>query len=437
MNTEGQKTPKWLFDKAEAIVEQITGRTFDLDGAASPWNAQCPIYFTREQNSLKQEWTDYRNIFLNPPFDTGEIQPFIWKAIEASKAGCTVAILVPVWTSYEWCVQLKTFGQYHDIVGLVFFELFDGKRIVRNKGDKQIQLAIIGPNVKPGNGPAIYAPMPPKKERLDPAVTNGEPNGESTVQPDGQQPSVKRRRGPRMLLGSQVRRKATEWFWYPRIPLGELSMLDGDPGKNKSSITIDLTARATSGAQMPDGGQGVDGGVVLCLAEDSWEKTVRPRLDAAGADLDRVLFVENLMIPRDRKSLAEAVARIKAKLVVIDPMNAFLTADANSDQKVHKPSRRFVGWRTNSTSPCSWSGTSSNEADETPCTWASGQLASLRLPAPGCSLVVAPTMKTCGCCATTRPTSAPMHVRCSTSRSTRTASCGSNGEGNATSRPTT
>ncbi len=341
MNDEGQKTPKWLFDKIEAIVEQITGRKFALDAAASPWNAQCGNYFTRDQDSLKQDWTAYKNIFLNAPFAKDEIGPFVWKAI-ASKAGCTVALLVPVWTSYEWCVELKKIGQYHDIVGLVFFELFSGKRIVRNKGDKQIQVAIIGPDVKPGNGPAIYAPMPPKKESLDPAGTNGAPvgkpgtNGAFAAEPVQRVWAVTRRHGPRMVRGSKVQAKKTEWFWYPRIPLGELSMLEGDPGFNKSSIATDLTARVTTGMQMPDGTPGVEGGVVLCLAEDSWEKTVRPRLDVAGADLHRVMFVENFTIPRDEEVIAKAVGKTNAKLVVIDPLNAFLTADANSDQKVRQ-----------------------------------------------------------------------------------------------------
>jgi hypothetical protein len=113
-------------------------------------------------------------------------------------------------------------------------------------------------------------------------------------------------------------------------------MLDGDPGFNKSSITIDLTARSTTNAEMPDGTHGVEGGVVLCLAEDSWEKTVRPRLDVAGADLDRVMFLENFTIPGDENAIITAIGKTKAKLVVIDPLNAFLTADSNSDQKVRQ-----------------------------------------------------------------------------------------------------
>jgi hypothetical protein len=186
------------------------------------------------------------------------------------------------------------------------------------------------------NGPPIYALKPPKKERPEEPIGKPGTNGELIAQPPERLRVLSRRRGPRMVRGSKVQSKKTEWFWYPRLPLGELSMLDGDPGFNKSSITIDLTARSTTNAEMPDGTPGVDGGVVLCLAEDSWEKTVRPRLDVAGADLDRVMFLETFTIPGDEKAIVTAIGKTKAKLVVIDPLNAFLTADSNSDQKVRQ-----------------------------------------------------------------------------------------------------
>jgi phage N-6-adenine-methyltransferase len=319
--TDGHMTPRWIIEAVEAIV----GAPFDLDACAAAWNAQCDAYFDEEADALVQDWTPYRRIWCNAPWNADLLAKFVRKAIEAAEAGSTVALLLPGWTGYEWFQDLKARSRIHDVVGgPVIFEAHDGSPIVRNNGSKHSPLvvAILGPGIEGGaNGEPIRKPG-----------TNGEP----VTQLDRAERPVVRRSGPRMVLASLVQPKTTEWLWYPRIPLGELSMLDGDPGDNKSSFTTELTMRVTTGAQMPDGTRGVEGGAVLCLAEDSWEKTVRPRLDAAGANVRRIMFMDNLTVPRDREAIAKAIGKTKAKLVVIDPMNAFITADANSDQKIRQ-----------------------------------------------------------------------------------------------------
>ena len=95
------------------------------------------------------------------------------------------------------------------------------------------------------------------------------------------------------VSSSEVRGTVVNWLWQGRIPLGKITMLDGDPGLGKSLLTIDLTARVTRGRLMPDDSPGIvgGGGVVLLSGEDDAADTVRPRLDAAGADVTRVLIV--------------------------------------------------------------------------------------------------------------------------------------------------
>lgn len=136
---------------------------------------------------------------------------------------------------------------------------------------------------------------------------------------------------------SKVPARSTDWLWNLRIALGELTLLDGDPGTNKSSLAIDLTARVTCGSAMPDGADGIDGGVLLLTAEDSIPKTVIPRLRAAGAKMSRVWFpTAPLSIPADIGAIEHAVVRYAAKLIVVDPLMVFLGREANRDQSVRQ-----------------------------------------------------------------------------------------------------
>jgi hypothetical protein len=142
------------------------------------------------------------------------------------------------------------------------------------------------------------------------------------------------------------------WLWAGRIPLGKLTILDGDPGLGKSVLTLDLAARVTRGLPMPaeerqPGEERDPAGVVLLTAEDGLADTVRPRLDAAGADVARVLALDGIqekggarlpVLPQDAIFVREAVERMKTRLVVIDPITAYLGGDTNThrDQDVRR-----------------------------------------------------------------------------------------------------
>jgi len=138
-------------------------------------------------------------------------------------------------------------------------------------------------------------------------------------------------------LLSEIKPKQSSALWHPRIYHGEPTIIDGDPGTNKSSMVLDLAARLTVGAEMPDGGKAVKGGVVLLVGEDSIAKTVVPRLKAAGADLSRIAVLTNAVtIPDGLPVVMRAARKVKAKMLVIDPLMAFLGPNANIDQAVRK-----------------------------------------------------------------------------------------------------
>lgn len=150
-------------------------------------------------------------------------------------------------------------------------------------------------------------------------------------------------------LLSDVEPTSVAWLWPGRIPLGRLTILDGDPGLGKSSVTLDLTARVSRGDTMPDGSRGVDRarGVVLLGAEDGLSDTVRPRLDAAGADVARVYALQGVRDgggrPRlptvaDVAALEEARDAVNAALLIVDPLSAYMGSgvDAHRDTDVRQ-----------------------------------------------------------------------------------------------------
>lgn len=140
-------------------------------------------------------------------------------------------------------------------------------------------------------------------------------------------------------LLSTVEPERVDWIWRGRIPKGKLTIVEGDPGDGKSTITIDLAARVSIGTPWPDGEECEVGGVVLCNAEDGLADTIRPRLDAAGGDAERVLALaavpegdsERLLsVPKDLEIIRRGIERVGATVVVIDPLSAFLSGGVNT-----------------------------------------------------------------------------------------------------------
>jgi hypothetical protein len=131
--------------------------------------------------------------------------------------------------------------------------------------------------------------------------------------------------------------------------------VDGDPGLGKSAMTLDLAARVSTGMAFPDGAECEPAGVVLLSAEDGLADTIRPRLDAAGADTSRILALatvpdENghdrlLSIPEDLPLIEKGIRRVGAGLLIVDPLMAFLSGATNShrDQDVRRALAPFAG----------------------------------------------------------------------------------------------
>lgn len=106
------ETPDDLFTEINHIFH------FDLDACASPSNAKCPHFYTKEQNALQKRWCG--NVWLNPPYGR-EIAPFMRKAYYESLAGATVVCLVPSRPGTKWWRRYVMRGDRFDLPGRLKF----------------------------------------------------------------------------------------------------------------------------------------------------------------------------------------------------------------------------------------------------------------------------------------------------------------------------
>ena len=131
---------------------------------------------------------------------------------------------------------------------------------------------------------------------------------------------------------SSVTQHKVEWLWYPYIPYGKLTVLQGDPGESKSTFMLNVAALLTRGKNMPDGYQVKEPQkVVYQTAEDNLADTVKPRLIAAGADCNRIAYIvdeeEPLTLMDSR--IESVIQQTKARLFILDPLQAYLTQDSD------------------------------------------------------------------------------------------------------------
>jgi hypothetical protein len=167
---------------------------------------------------------------------------------------------------------------------------------------------------------------------------------------------------PQVVLHSawvaDVASERIDWLWLGWLALGKLAVIEGDPGLGKSTLTMDLAARVSRGQALP----GVEElappspphPVLVASAEDSTAQTIRPRLEAAGADLTRVRVLSHvtveatagvtpraIFLPNDLPLIEPQMVADGTKLLIVDPLMAFLgndsfgrAIDANKDQSV-------------------------------------------------------------------------------------------------------
>ena len=138
----------------------------------------------------------------------------------------------------------------------------------------------------------------------------------------------------KIIRMSDVELTPVEWLWKPYLPFGKLSVLQGNPGEGKTYFAMHLAAACTNGKLLPDMERLEPFNVIYQTAEDGLGDTVKPRLIEAGADLDRVLVIDDseVQLTLSDERIEKAIVENNARLVIIDPIQAYLGADVDMNR---------------------------------------------------------------------------------------------------------
>jgi hypothetical protein len=144
---------------------------------------------------------------------------------------------------------------------------------------------------------------------------------------------------------SELKPAPIGWLWHNNLSFGNLALFDGDPGLGKSLVALDLCARLSSGRPFPSAEGALEpASAVILNGEDGPADAVLARLTALGANLDRIHVLRRdffekhagFRLPHHTRTLEDALADTGARLLVIDPIMAFLDRSVNvaNDQSV-------------------------------------------------------------------------------------------------------
>lgn len=131
---------------------------------------------------------------------------------------------------------------------------------------------------------------------------------------------------------SSVKQRKIDWLWYPYIPYGKLTVVQGDPGEGKSTFMLNVAALLTKGNNMPDGYPVPSPqNVIYQTAEDNLADTVKPRLILAGADCGRVAYIvdDDSPLTLEDSRIERVLQQTGARLFILDPLQAYLAQDSD------------------------------------------------------------------------------------------------------------
>ncbi len=125
---------------------------------------------------------------------------------------------------------------------------------------------------------------------------------------------------------TEVESKKVDWLWYPYIPYGKLTILQGDPGDGKTTFILSLIATLSNGEHLPFSETKVSGISIYQNAEDDISDTIKPRLERHKANCERICFIDSKDTPlfMDNDNIEKAICETGAKLLVLDPIQSFI-----------------------------------------------------------------------------------------------------------------
>ena len=133
---------------------------------------------------------------------------------------------------------------------------------------------------------------------------------------------------------SEVEETVVQWLWYPFIPFGKVTLIQGNPGKGKTWLAMSIAAYCTNGKELPNALPIEPFNVLYQTAEDGIADTIKPRLAKCGADMTRVRFIneeeKQLSMTDDR--IEKAIRQNNVRLMIMDPIQAYLGANVDMNR---------------------------------------------------------------------------------------------------------
>ena len=133
---------------------------------------------------------------------------------------------------------------------------------------------------------------------------------------------------------SEIEETVVQWLWYPFIPFGKVTLIQGNPGKGKTWLAMAIAAYCTNGKELPNALPIEPFNVLYQTAEDGIADTIKPRLAKCGADMTRVRFInedeKQLSMTDDR--IEKAIRQNNVRLMIMDPIQAYLGANVDMNR---------------------------------------------------------------------------------------------------------
>jgi len=131
----------------------------------------------------------------------------------------------------------------------------------------------------------------------------------------------------KMIKMSDVQSQEIEWLWYPFIPYGKLTIVQGDPGDGKTTLVLNIAAKLSKGEGLEEDMKVPEPmNIIYQTAEDGLADTVKPRLETAGADCERILVIDesDKSLSMSDERLEYALKQTGVRLLILDPIQAYL-----------------------------------------------------------------------------------------------------------------
>ena len=150
----------------------------------------------------------------------------------------------------------------------------------------------------------------------------------------------------KMIKMSDVQSQTVDWLWYPFIPYGKLTIIQGDPGDGKTTLVLNIAARLSKGEGLDNDMKVTEPvNIIYQTAEDGLADTVKPRLELAEAVCERIMVIDETekSLSMIDERLETAIKQTGARVLILDPIQAYLggTMDMNRANEARDMTKRL------------------------------------------------------------------------------------------------